>query len=183
MNTIKKRISAVFLMVVSATLAGCSVQVPKNITPINNFNSDKYLGEWYEIARLDNWFEKNMTNVSANYSLREDGGIKVVNRGYDNEKQAWQESIGKAYFIGSPDIAALKVSFFGPFYGGYNIVKIDDDYQVALIAGSSDEYLWILARTPCISDEVKDAYIQKAQDIGFDVNKLNFNIQSSCSVK
>lgn len=183
MSKIKQRISMIFLVIISFIMSGCGVSVPKDIQPVSNFEVDKYLGQWYEIARIDNWFEEDMINVYANYSLQEDGSIKVVNRGYNSDKQAWKESIGKAYLIDEPNMAALKVSFFGPFYGGYNIVKLDDDYQVALVVGSSKKYLWILARTPCISDEIKNAYIQKAQDIGYDVSKINFNIQSSCTVK
>lgn len=181
MNRIILGIKTLFLLIITFVITACGVDVPKNVVPINNFKADQYLGEWYEIARIDNRFEKNMINVTANYSLRDDDGIKVVNRGFDPDKQEWNESIGKAYFTSSPDVAALKVSFFGPFYGGYNVVKLDDDYKVALVAGSSNDYLWILARTPCISEQMKTAYVQKAQEIGYDVTKLNFNIQSSCS--
>lgn len=177
------KIRVIFLTFISLLISACQIKVPDDITPVNHFDAARYLGKWYEIARLDNKFEKNMVNVSANYSLRDDNGIKVVNRGFDNEKQVWQESIGRAYFLGATDVAALKVSFFGPFYGGYNVVKLDKDYQVALIAGSNKEYLWILARTPCISDELKTAYVEKAKEIGFDINKLNFNIQTSCTVQ
>lgn len=162
-----------------ARLTITRVNAPKGIDAISHFQPEQYLGKWYEIARLDNRFEKGLMNVYAHYSLRDDQGIKVVNRGYNPQKQRWQESTGKAYFIQTPDIAALKVSFFGPFYGGYHVVKIDPSYQVALVAGSTHHYLWILARTPSISDEVKAEYVQVAKSLGFDVAKLNFDIQAA----
>ncbi|WP_428945006.1 lipocalin family protein [Pantoea sp. FN060301] len=150
----------------------CSTTPPKGVTPVAGFNAERYLGSWYEIARLDHRFERGLTQVTATYSKREDGGLKVVNRGFNEKKQRWQESVGKAYFTGPADRAALKVSFFGPFYGGYNVIALDDAYQHALVCGPNRDYLWILARTPEITDEVKASLLTKARQAGFDVSKL-----------
>ncbi|HBV40917.1 MAG TPA: hypothetical protein DEF05_14860 [Erwinia sp.] len=150
----------------------CTTTPPKGVTPIEGFNADLYLGSWYEIARLDHRFERGLDHVTATYSKRDDGGLKVVNRGFNVKKQRWQESIGKAYFTGSPSQAALKVSFFGPFYGGYNVIALDKDYQHALVCGPNRNYLWILSRTPQLDDKVKEELTAKARQAGFDVNKL-----------
>ena len=150
----------------------CSTTPPEGVTPVEGFNADLYLGSWYEIARLDHSFERGLEQVTATYSKRDDGGLKVVNRGYNTQKQSWQESVGKAWFTGSPSQASLKVSFFGPFYGGYNVIALDHDYQNALVCGPNRNYLWILSRSPQISPQVKEELTSKALQAGFDVNKL-----------
>lgn len=150
----------------------CTTTPPKGVTPIEGFNADLYLGSWYEIARLDHRFERGLDHVTATYSKRDDGELKVINRGFNVKKQRWQESIGKAYFTGSPSQAALKVSFFGPFYGGYNVIALDKDYQHALVCGPNRNYLWILSRTPQLDGKVKEELTAKARQAGFDVNKL-----------
>ena len=150
----------------------CSTTPPKGVTPIEGFNADLYLGSWYEIARLDHRFERGLDHVTATYSKRDDGGLKVINRGFNVKKQRWQESIGKAYFTGSPARAALKVSFFGPFYGGYNVIALDNAYQHALVCGPNRDYLWILSRTPQIDKRVKEELTAKARQAGFDVDRL-----------
>lgn len=162
------------LSVIIATLlsVACSVTPPKDVKIVDNFQLPRYLGTWYEIARLDHSFERGLDRVTANYSLRDDGGVKVINRGYNTKKQQWQESIGKAYFIGSPQQASLKVSFFGPFYGGYNVIDLDDEYQHALIAGPNREYLWILSRTPTIDNQTRDRLVAIAKNYGFPVEQL-----------
>ncbi|PEH53986.1 outer membrane lipoprotein Blc [Yersinia kristensenii] len=162
------------LSVIIATLlsVACSVTPPKDVKIVDNFQLPRYLGTWYEIARLDHSFERGLDRVTANYSLRDDGGVKVINRGYNTKKQQWQESIGKAYFIGSPQQASLKVSFFGPFYGGYNVIDLDDEYQHALIAGPNREYLWILSRTPTIDNQTRDRLVAIAKNYGFLVEQL-----------
>ncbi|MBV4368554.1 lipocalin family protein [Erwinia sp. BNK-24-b] len=150
----------------------CATTPPKGVTPVEGFNADLYLGSWYEIARLDHRFERGLDHVTATYSKRDDGGLKVINRGFNVKKQRWQESIGKAYFTGSPSQAALKVSFFGPFYGGYNVIALDNAYQHALVCGPNRNYLWILSRTPQIDSKVKEELTAKARQAGFDVAKL-----------
>ena len=155
-------------------LSGC-VGIPKNVTPISNFNLEKYLGKWYEIARLDHSFERGLTRVTADYSLRKDGGVRVLNRGYSEKEAKWKEVEGRAYFVKQPDQGYLKVSFFGPFYGSYVIFELDHEgYQFSLVSGPDKSYLWILARSPEIGDELKQVLIEKAATLGFDTNKLIF---------
>lgn len=166
------QIKSVFMLLSMLLLNGCTVKVPKDISPVKNFDLSHYLGEWYEVARIDNRFEKGLSKVSANYSLREDGGVKVVNRGWDQDSQKWKESIGKAYFVGSSNIGALKVSFFGPFYGGYNIIKLDEEYQYSLVVGPDKDYLWILSRTPIMPPELLNEYLSFASDHGFDRQRV-----------
>ncbi len=155
-------------------LPSCSV-APTDLPVVNSFDLKRYLGTWYEIARLPNRFEKNLNNVTATYSLRDDGGVSVINKGFNFVSQEWEQAEGKAYFIGNQNIAALKVSFFGPFYGGYNVVELDDEnYQYALVAGPKREFLWILARKPNIDKKITDSLIIKAQNYGFAVDKLEW---------
>ncbi len=148
------------------------VTVPKGVKPVNSFKVEKYLGKWYEIARLDMRFEKNLNNVTAEYSIRKDGNIKVNNQGYDVVKGKWKQSIGKAKFLDDKNQGSLKVSFFGPFYAGYNVVAVDENYQYALVAGSSEKYLWILSRTTTIPDNVKEDYLKIAQSMGYNTDNL-----------
>ncbi|WNN43937.1 MULTISPECIES: lipocalin family protein [Winslowiella] len=156
----------------------CSTTPPKNVTVVEGFQADRYLGTWYEIARLDHPFERGLDHVTATYSQRDDGGLKVVNRGFNAKKQKWQESVGKAYFTGDSQRAALKVSFFGPFYGGYNVIALDDNYQHALVCGPNRDYLWILSRTPTLDESVKQQLVEKARQNGFPVEKLIWVNQS-----
>ena len=146
---------------------------PAGLTPVQGFQPDQYLGIWYEIARLDHSFERGLDQVTATYSKRDDGGLTVINRGYNTEKQAWEEAEGKAYFVDGPDKGKLKVSFFGPFYGAYNIIVLDKvNYNFALVAGPDRDYLWILSRTPQLSFPVKAELVARAQALGFDTSKL-----------
>jgi len=159
------------MAVVAAIFTSC-VGIPDGVTAVQNFNKDKYLGKWYEIARFDFRFERNLDNTTAQYSINPDGSIKVLNKGYNYIKKEWDSAEGKAKFIGSESEARLKVSFFGPFYGGYNVVDIDENYQNALIYGNSTEYMWILSRTKTIDEATKKRFIEKAKKDGFDVSKL-----------
>jgi apolipoprotein D and lipocalin family protein len=155
-------------------LAGCT-GIPENVKPVDNFKLEKYLGQWYEIARLDHSFERGLTQVTAEYSLRADGGVKVLNRGYSAKDKLWKEAEGKAYFVKTLDQGYLKVSFFGPFYGSYIVFGLDhEDYQYALVCGPNKSYLWILARSPEIKQELKDMLIAEAATMGFDTSKLIF---------
>jgi len=150
---------------------GCSA-MPKGAVPVTGFQKERYLGKWYEIARLDHVFERNMDNVYAEYTVAGDGFIGVTNRGYNYRKHRWQEAKGKARFRGSDTVGALEVSFFGPIYGAYNIIALDPDYKYALVAGNSRKYLWILSREKQIPAHIKDNYLQIAGKLGFDVGKL-----------
>jgi len=153
-------------------LAGC-VSIPENIKPVDNFQGARYLGKWYEIARLDHSFERGLTDVAADYSLQDDGGIKVVNRGFSAKENKWKEAQGKAYFVNRSDQGFLKVSFFGPFYGSYIVFELDQEkYSYALVCGPDRSYLWLLARSPKINEDLKNRLIGKAAALGFDTGKL-----------
>lgn len=162
-------------------LAGC-VSKPQGIEPVGNFESARYLGKWYEIARLDHSFERGLSRVSAEYSMRDDGGIKVINRGYHAEKKEWKQSEGKAYFVEKPDVAYLKVSFFGPFYGSYIVFDLDrEKYAYSLISGPDRNNLWLLSRTPTMDEATKKRLVDQAQALGFDTSKLIYVDQSAVS--
>ena len=150
----------------------CKSKIPEKAVAVTNFDKAKYLGKWYEIARLDYKWEKDLNNVTAEYSLNEDGTIKVDNKGYNVKKDKWEESIGKAKFVKKDNVGMLKVSFFGPFYSGYNVVAIDPDYKYALVAGESLKYMWILSRETSIPENIKLDYLRKAQEIGYDTSEL-----------
>lgn len=155
-------------------LMGCDV-APDNVQPVSGFELNRYLGKWYEIARMDHSFERGLEQVTANYSLRSDGSVKVINRGFNPGKNKWKEAEGKAYFVGEPDIGQLKVSFFGPFYGGYNIIELDKEgYQYSLVCGPNLSYLWILARDPNLDQKTVDGLVSKASSLGFETDKLIF---------
>lgn len=162
------------LMSFALLLTGC-VGLPENVKPVDHFNADRYLGKWFEVARLDHSFERGLSKVSASYSLRDDGGIKVINRGYDAQKQQWKEAEGKAYFVNGKDLGYLKVSFFGPFYGAYVVVELDHEgYQYSLVSGPNKSYLWILSRTPQMNPEVQQRLVERAAALGYDTGKLIF---------
>lgn len=164
----KRRLLALF-----ALLFGGCVGTPQGIEPVTGFELERYLGTWYEIARLDHRFERGLSRVSATYSRRDDGGIRVVNRGFNQTTGAWKEAIGRAYFTGPADVGALKVSFFGPFYGGYNVIALDrEGYRWALVCGPSRDYLWILARSPQLDPEVYQRLVAQAGELGFAVDGL-----------
>ena len=168
------RATAMALAITGAAVAlpGCAVSVPQGVQPVSGFDASKYMGTWYELARIDHRFEKGLTQVTASYSLNADGSVTVVNRGYDPAKQQWREAQGKARFLGQADEAALKVSFFGPFYGGYNVVSLDEQYQTALVIGSSTVYMWILSRSKTIPATQRQALLQKAQALGVDLDQV-----------
>ncbi len=163
-----KKLLALMVMLVP----GC-VGLPEGITPVAEFDVQRYLGQWYEIARLDHSFERGLEKVSADYSLRNDGGINVINRGYDPAKKEWKEAKGRAYFVGEPTVGRLKVSFFGPFYGGYNIIALDQQgYSYSMVCGPDRSYLWILSRTPEMEAGLLSGLVNQAKDLGFDTSSL-----------
>jgi len=153
------------LILAVALLAGCA-QIPDGVEAVGGFDAGRYLGKWYEVARLD------MDNVTATYTARDDGGIDVLNRGFLRAEGKWEEARGRAKFVGARDQAMLKVSFFGPFYGGYNVVDLDADYQLALVAGPSRKYLWVLARRPDPPRTEVERVVRRAQELGFDTSAL-----------
>lgn len=167
----KKYIFIIAVLLCFALVMACASK-SNGIKPVSNFSLNKYLGSWYEIARFDFIHEKDMDNVTANYTLNDDGSVRVDNRGYDYKKGKWKESIGKAKFAGEPSVGDLKVSFFGPFYSDYRIIRLDPDYNYSLVVGKNYDYMWILSRTKTIPDDVKKDYVDFAKSLGFDVNKL-----------
>ena len=160
-----------FLFLALALLAGCG-QIPDGVQAVGGFDAERYLGRWYEIARLDHRFERGLDSISATYTARADGGIDVLNRGYDRAAGEWREARGRARFVGPRDVAMLEVSFFGPFYGGYNVVALDPDYQLSLVAGPTREYLWILARQPDPPRDAVEPLVKRAGELGFDTDAL-----------
>jgi apolipoprotein D and lipocalin family protein len=160
------------ILLLSLFLSACT-GMPEGVTPVNEFNLSKYLGKWYEIARLDHSFERGLDNISADYSLRDDGGVKVINKGYSKKNNEWKQSEGKAYFVKSTDLGYLKVSFFGPFYGSYIIFELDrENYQYAFVSGPDSSYLWLLSRTPTVNENIIKMFIEKSKELGFDTEKL-----------
>ena len=153
-------------------LCGCT-SIPEGISPVSGFDSQRYLGTWYEIARFDHSFERGLNNVTATYTNRDDGGIDVLNRGYNQQQGEWEEANGKAYFVESADKGHLKVSFFGPFYASYVIMQLDHQgYQYSLVTGPTREYLWVLARRPNVSNEILEELLGFAQQNGFDTSEF-----------
>ena len=161
-------------LIVVTTLTACTGK-PDGIAAVENFKLDRYLGKWYEIARLDHSFERGLDNITAEYSLLEDGGVRVINSGYSNEDKEWEQAEGKAYFVDSNDSGHLKVSFFGPFYGSYIVFELDEeDYQYAFVSGPNTSYLWLLSRTPQVEQSIVDRFIQRSRESGFDTDELLF---------
>lgn len=149
-------------------LAACSAKTPEHVKPVSDFEGQRYLGTWYEIARIDSRFEKGLSRVTATYSARDDGGITVVNRGYEAASGQWKESVGKAFFVDGKDKGHLKVSFFGPFYGAYVVFELErEGYQYALISGPDTSYFWLLSRTPTMDAKLREELIDKAVAKGF----------------
>lgn len=164
-----------FLIVLMATLLSGCTGIPDGITAVDGFEINRYMGSWYEIARLDHRFERGLNKISATYSLREDGGVNVINKGWNQADGKWEQAEGKAYFVEQPDKGRLKVSFFGPFYGGYNIIELDkEDYTYSMVTGPDKSYFWILSRTRKMPKATLEALIEKAKQLGFATDKLIF---------
>lgn len=162
---------AVFLS--SLFLMSCA-RVPETINPVTEFDLNRYSGKWYEIARLDHRFERGLEKVTATYSLNIDGTIRVKNRGFSTKGKKWKEAIGKAKFNGDESVGHLKVSFFGPFYGSYIIFHIDkENYQYSFVT-SGENYLWLLSRTPKVSEAIKENFLSLVQDAGYNTEELIF---------
>lgn len=165
MNPNKYIISIVLIPIIFA----CS---NKYTTPtVQNFDVESYLGKWYEIARLDSRFEKNLSHTTAEYSMGKDNSIRVLNQGYNVVKKKWVTAKGKAKFEGKTDEAALRVSFFGPFYAPYSVIQLDSSYKYALVSSGAD-YLWILSREITIPEEIKQKYLTFAKSNGFKTDEL-----------
>lgn len=172
MKTLK--VFSALILLLSPLLSGCT-GMPTGVKPVEDFDVNLYLGKWYEIARLDHSFERGLSKVTAEYSLREDGGVKVMNRGFSSKKNEWDEAEGKAYFVGPENEGFLKVSFFGPFYGSYIVFELDkENYEYSFISGPDTSYLWLLSRSPSVSDDVLERFMTQASELGFDTESLIF---------
>jgi len=155
-------------------LSGCT-GIPEGVTAIDGFEINRYMGTWYEIARLDHRFERGLNNISATYTLRGDGGVNVLNKGWNQKEGKWEQAEGKAYFVEQPDKGRLKVSFFGPFYGGYNIIALDKKtYAYSMVSGPDKSYFWILSRTKQLPIATLEKLTDKAKQLGFATDKLIF---------
>jgi len=171
-----------FTAILPALLLGACTGLPDSVQPVQGFDTKRYLGKWYEIARLDHSFERGLSHVTADYSLRDDGGIRVINRGYSKQKNVWKQAEGKAYFVGRQKTAHLKVSFFGPFYGSYAVFELDHkNYQYAFISGYNNSYLWLLSRKPNVDKTLLKRFINKSKALGFDTDKLIIVDQKAAS--
>ena len=167
-----RRLALLVLFLLTACMG-----VPDNVKVVERVRASQYLGTWYEIARLDQSFERGLEKITATYTAKDDGGIKVLNRGFNVKKNEWKEAEGKAYFVDAPNAdktntGRLKVSFFGPFYGAYNIIVLDANYQYVMICGPDKTYLWILARKPQLAEPIKQDLIAQAKALGFATDKL-----------
>lgn len=160
------------LVCLSWSLWGCATGVPEGLQAVGSFDVQRYQGRWYEIARLDHRFERGLSDVTARYEIQSDASVRVINRGFDAAKGRWQTAQGRAQFLGEPDVASLKVSFFGPFYGGYHVIALDPAYRWAMVAGPDRSYLWILAREPRLDAGIQTQLKNQAQALGFDTSAL-----------
>ncbi len=164
-------LSVLGLCVAALIFAGCT-SAPKGVKPVTEFDAERYLGKWYEIARLDHSFERGLTDVTATYTLAPDGAIAVLNRGYLPSKKEWDSVEGRGVLLGSPDIGSLKVKVGAPFYGGYHVIALAPDYSHAMVAGPTRDYLWILARSPKLAPTVLEPLVAQAKAQGFETDKL-----------
>lgn len=146
--------------------------IPPTAIPVSDFDLGRYLGKWYEVARIDNRYEKGLQRTQTEYSRGPRGSIRVENRGYDPRKREWEVATGKAKTVLGLDVGALKVSFFGPFYDGYNIVALDPKYRWAMVVGSTLDKFWILSRTPFLPMGLEDRLLRQAQAMGVPVERV-----------
>jgi apolipoprotein D and lipocalin family protein len=168
----RRRLLAALCLGAALSLSGCATAPPAGVSAVTPFDLQRYLGTWYEVARLDHRFERGLSRVTARYSLNPDGSVKVINRGYNAEKGAWSEVDGRALFTGDTNTGSLKVSFFGPFYGGYHVIALDPAYRWAMVIGPDPSYLWILAREPRIANDVRARLLAQASVAGVNTTGL-----------
>lgn len=162
---------APLIILALATLLSACTGVPDGIEPVSELDQSRYLGTWYEIARLDHSFEEGLSQVTAEYTLNDDGSIGVINRGYNAETGEWEEAEGRAVFV-EDNTGHLKVSFFGPFYASYIVFDLDKSYDTAYITGYNRDYLWLMSRTPEVSDQTLSEFREIARAKGFDLEEL-----------
>lgn len=166
---VMKRLIYMTCSIVTPTLMllGCT-SVRVNNETVETLDATRYMGQWYEIARMEHWFERDMQRCTATYTLEPDGKITVTNTGYREGK--WKESTGKAKLTKKPGL--LRVSFFGPFYSDYRVLMVSPDYTYALVGGQSDDYLWILSRTPWMGEKERVSVLKEARRRGYDTGQL-----------
>ncbi len=171
-----KNIAIVLILLCVSSCAG----LPENVKPVSNFELDRYLGKWYEIARLDHSFERGLEQVTAEYSLKKNGDVKVLNKGYSPQNNEWKEAEGKAYLVNAANEGYLKVSFFGPFYGSYVVFELEqDNYEYAFVAGPNTNYLWLLSRRPTVPLEILNKFKKISKELGFNTENLILVKQNS----
>lgn len=164
-------------MIFAGLFTNCKTQTRHNMldqSTVSGVELNRYLGKWYEVARFNHSFERGLTGVTATYSLRPDGKIKVLNEGYKNSLNGRHKvAVGKAMIPDPKDLSKLKVSFFLNFYADYLIMELDQvNYQYAMIGSNSPDFIWILSRTPVMPDEVYQKLISSAKRRGYTVEKL-----------
>ena len=145
---------------------------PQGVEPVQNFQLEKYLGKWYEIARFDHSFERGLSHVTAEYSVIDTANVKVLNKGYNEAKNTYETREGTAMFAADASTGHLKVSFFGPFYSSYIIIELDADYQYSLVTGPDRNYLWILARNPTLDSATLNKLLDKAKSLNYNTDNL-----------
>ncbi|RKD87530.1 lipocalin family protein [Kushneria marisflavi] len=155
-----------------ATAMGGDTGIPTGCQAVKDFDLARYLGLWHEIARLDHSFERGLNRVTAHYAMRDDGGVAVTNRGFNPKDQQWDEAEGKAFFEEDAHTGRFRVSFFGPFYAGYNILWLDENYEHAIVAGPNHGFLWLLARSSSITPEMYKHMLEMARGNGFNTDAL-----------
>jgi apolipoprotein D and lipocalin family protein len=175
----EKWVPAVAVGVGFATIAAVaykllSKDIPKGAVAVQPFDKNRYLGKWYEIARMPTRLEKGLKNLTETYSLNADGTMKVVTTAYNIKKEKWTELSGMIKFAGQEDLGMLKVSYFKPFYAAYNVLDIDPDYNYALVCSSGLGYLWILSRETTIPDNIRAQFLYTALTVGFATENLEW---------
>ncbi|MDD2622505.1 MAG: lipocalin family protein [Bacteroidales bacterium] len=166
-----KKILLMGLLFTVGSIYSCS-NVPKGVVVVRFFEIEKFLGTWYEIAQLEAKYEKKSSNISVNYSLNEDGTIRVMSQGYNVENKEWMKKEGKATFYINKNIAMLEISYGGLFHTPYNVIALDEAYTYALVIGKNTHYLWLLSRKKTIPEEVKQVYLKMAKDLGCKTSDL-----------
>lgn len=161
----------IFASISALFLAACN-ELPPLVVPVSGFDANRYLGKWYEVARIDNSFERGLDHTTAEYSMRADGGIRVVNQGYKLATKEWKSVEGRAYFVKDASVAHLRVSFFRPFYGAYAVFTLDSNYQYAFVSGGNLKYLWLLSRSPVINDSLRARFMKEASARGFATDQV-----------
>lgn len=169
----RSKFLSIWFALALSLVAGCT-GLPDGTEPVRGFHLEAYLGTWYEVARLDHSFERGLECVTADYSRRDDGGVRVINRGIDRETGELRQAEGRAYFVDQPNIGHLKVSFFGPVFSSYVILDLDKDYQWALVSGYNRDYLWLLSRRPEPGQSIVRNMTEEAENLGFPVDELIF---------